>query len=273
MSLIEKLLPNEMLLLVFAKLSKPSLGAAQLVCRQWKVVGDTPSIWRTACLEAFSNCTLETNERLLYKFHRGSWKDMYLDRCHLNFNGVYVSRNTYLKQGATEWKVRNPVHLVAYYRYVKFFPDGTFLYRTTPETVSKVAKTMEVKGGSHTSRKQDHSGVQSGRYKLDGDKLYTALRYANSTSTEVRSRMKVRSTVRGAFNRLDIESIVSYDRADGSSVPMTAAPAEDEDEEIDGVERKRYSRGLAPYVFVPWESVQTHVLNLPVEQMDVFIAG
>ena len=271
--MIETLLPNEMLLMVFAKLSMSSLGVVQLVCKQWKAVGDTPSIWRSACLEAFNNFPLETNERLLYKFHRGSWKDMYLDRCHLHFNGIYVSRNTYLKQGATEWKVRNPVHLVAYYRYVRFFPDGTYLYRTSPETVAKVARTMDKRPGPHAERKHNLTGVQCGRYKLDGDKLYTALRYDNSTSTEVRSRMKVRSTVRGAFNRLDIVSIVSYDREDGSVVPMTAGPTDDDDDEIDGVERRRYSRGTAPYVFVPWESVQTHVLNLSVEKMDVYIPG
>ncbi len=44
--------------------------------------------------------------------------------------------------------------------------------------------------------------------------------YPNSASTEIRSRLKLRSTVRGANNRLDVDSIVSYDRCDGSVVPI-----------------------------------------------------
>jgi len=116
--------------------------------------------------------------------------------------------------------------------------------------------------------------VQWGRFKLDGETLYTAVRYDNSTSTEVRSRLRLRSTVRGANNRLDIRSIASYDREDGTVVPLAAVPDEDmAAQEEEGIERKTYSRGMEPYVFVPWERVATSILNLPVSQMDVFIAG
>lgn len=273
LSLIEQLLPNEMLLLVFAQLPLSSLGAVALVSRQWRGVAAAPSLWRAACADAFALCPAEVNERLLFKFHRGSWRDMYLDRPHLRFDGLYVARNTYVRMGATEWRARgNPVHLVAYYRYCRFFPDGTFLYRTTPEAVGKVARTL----ATRSARQHAANGVQAGRYRLDGERLATAMRYDNSTSTEVRARLRLRSTTRGAHNRLDIESIVSYDREDGSSVPMTGPPGpDDEEEEGDGGgdRQRRYSRGLAPYVFVPWEQVATHVLNLSVDKMDVYIPG
>lgn len=51
--------------------------------------------------------------------HRGSWRDLYLQRPHLRFDGVYVSRNTYLRTGLVEWRVKNPVHLVCYFRYYR----------------------------------------------------------------------------------------------------------------------------------------------------------
>ena len=31
---------------------------------------------------------------------------MYLDRPHLRFEGLYVSRNTYIKRGIVEWRVK-----------------------------------------------------------------------------------------------------------------------------------------------------------------------
>lgn len=48
---------------------------------------------------------------------------------------------------------------------------------------------------------------------------------------------------------------------------------EEELADQDGVETLSYQRGMAPYVFVPWDQVASSVLNLPVEKMDVYIAG
>ena len=58
---------------------------------------------------------------------------MFLQRPHMRFDGLYVSRNTYLRKGLTEWRYKNPVHLVTYFRYLRFLPDGRFITRTSPE--------------------------------------------------------------------------------------------------------------------------------------------
>lgn len=47
-----------------------------------------------------------------------------MDLPHLRYDGVYCSRNTYIKQGLKEWTVKNAVHLVCYFRYYLFRPDG-----------------------------------------------------------------------------------------------------------------------------------------------------
>ncbi len=58
---------------------------------------------------------------------------MFLQRPHMRFDGLYVSRNTYIRTGLTEWRYKNPVHLVTYFRYLRFLPDGRFITRTSPE--------------------------------------------------------------------------------------------------------------------------------------------
>ena len=88
---------------------------------------------------------------------------MFLGRPHLRFDGLYVSRNTYIRTGLVEWRVRNPVHLVCYYRYLRFFPDGTLLYRTSPDIVANVASSMVTPG---RSTKQGQP-VQDGRFRLN----------------------------------------------------------------------------------------------------------
>jgi F-box protein 9 len=254
-----------------------SLGVVQCVCRQWREAAQSPSLWRTACTEAFAFAPKEVNERLIDRDYSSDWKRMFLERSHLRFDGIYVARNTYVRTGATEWKVRNPVHLVAYFRYQRFLPNGTLLYRTSPENLAKVAKslmatTSTLEGSpANKAKRGAESHVFIGRWKLDGEKLYTALRYDNSTSTEVRCRLKLRSTVPGANNRLDIESICSYDREDGRVMPMTVGPRNDDAN--DGSDRRDYRRGTAPYVFVPMYQFHSHVINLPPDKMDVWIPG
>jgi F-box only protein C-terminal region len=54
------------------------------------------------------------------------------------------------------------------------------------------------------------------------DKLFTKVVYPNCASTEIRTRLRLRSIVRGARNRLDLLSITSYDREAGSSAPIGA---------------------------------------------------
>ena len=59
---------------------------------------------------------------------------------------------------------------------------------------------------------------------LQGSALQTVMIYANSMNTEIRAKLKLRSTSRGANNRLDVKSIVSFDKADGISIPVISMP-------------------------------------------------
>ncbi len=58
-----------------------------------------------------------------------------------------------------------------------------------------------------------------------GDRLFTKVVYPTASSSEVRTRLRMRSTVRGANNRLDILAITSYDRNSGSSSDLSGEPA------------------------------------------------
>lgn len=275
LSLIEKMLPEEMLLHIFERLPITALAAAQCVCRQWRSVGATPALWRAACMDAFFTSTPEQNAALVRAQYRGCWKRMLLDRPHLRFDGIYVSRNTYLRQGIVEWKVKNAVHLVLYFRYIRFFPDGTFSYRTSPEPLAKVHRSLALAYAQrhqlHRRGKGEAEFVQLGKFKQEGERVLTALKYDPGSSTEIRSRLRLRSTVPGANNRLDIQAIVSWDRADGQAVNMMDLQPDEEAEE--GAELRQHRRGMVSYVFVPFEQVQTHIVNLPIKEMDLYLPG
>lgn len=271
LSLIESALVDELLLYCFQYLPVTTLAAVRCVCKQWNTVGNSQSLWLHACQDVFpGDSMMSMEDRVIREFH-GNWKTMYLDRPHLRFDGLYVSRNTYIRTGIQEWRVKNPVHVVCYYRFLRFKQDGTIYYRTSPYTLSQVFKSMLYPSKSDLNGKKDQK-VFVGRYKIQNRTVFTAVQYPNSVSTEVRSKLFLRSTVRGAFNRLDIQSIVSYDHEDGRVMSMLPEEAPG-NETPDGPNKKEYRRGTEPYVFVPWERVTTSILNLPVSEMDVFIPG
>lgn len=58
--------------------------------------------------------------------YNGSWRKMYLDRPRLRFDGIYISTCNYMRPGIGQsWY--SPILMVTYYRYLRFFPNGTCL--------------------------------------------------------------------------------------------------------------------------------------------------
>lgn len=70
-----------------------------------------------------------------------------------------------------EWRANNTVHLVSYFRYFRFLPDGTFIYRTSPLVISKVVKSLTTHVRLHGEAKVSNKAgrdeqVHSGRYAI-----------------------------------------------------------------------------------------------------------
>jgi len=268
LALIQRLFPDELVFNIFSRLGPYNLGKAACVCKQWQQHTENPRHWEAACRQAFTAAhkSADLTQKTLRDKYRGSWRRMFLLTPHVRYDGLYVSRNTYIRQGAIEWRRQQTTHLVSYFRYYRFFPDGTLLYRTSPHVVSKVAKSMQ-RNPVNTAKQRDDT-VHSGRYLIKGQTVYCVVTYPNSRMTEIRSRLVVRSTHEGANNRLDIHSIYSYDRDLDMSTPFTAP-----DEDPDGLSRLEHKRGLCSCIFVPWEGVNTCILNKPVSELDFFMTG
>jgi F-box protein 9 len=173
-------------------------------------------------------------------------------------------------------------------RYYRFFPNGQLLYRTSPHVLKLVARSLartpaalaaaranpaaHARGGAA----DDAQHVYVGRYCVSGGGLRTVIVYPNSRGTEVRAKLSLRATTPGAANRIDVESLCTYDWETGTASPFPSDPAADELDAAygsGGAERQEHRRGLAPFVFVPWEQVLTHTLNLPPSKMDVYLPG
>lgn len=271
-ALIHRCLPDELLFEIFSKMSPYTLGRAACVCRKWRYTIRNPVFWRHACLKSWQITGIAENYKILQSNYNGSWKKMWLLRPRVRTDGLYVSRNTYIRPGVAEWKITKPVHIVCYFRYLRFYPSGRFLYKNSSLKIKDVAKFMNLR-----SLKGD--SVFSGHYTLSEDKVEAAFLYPGLRPTVWRIRLRLRGTVAGANNRMDLLALVTS----GINDNEVTGPEEDilgivggweEDEthnpDIPAISHKR---GLTPFVFVPFEEVETSVLNLPVERMDYFVPG
>ncbi|KAJ6954325.1 F-box protein 7-like isoform X3 [Populus alba x Populus x berolinensis] len=265
-ALIHRCLPDELLFEVFSRMAPYDLGRAACVCRKWRYTLRNPIFWRNACLKAWQLSGMVENYKILQSKYESSWRKMWLLRPRIRIDGLYVSRNTYIRAGVQEWTVTNPVHLVCYYRYMRFFPSGRFLYKTSGQTVKEVVKCM-----SFRASKTD--GVFSGRYTLTDDKVEATFMYPGLCPTMWRACLRLRGTTLGANNRMDLLSLsTSKVNSDGIIEPGEDILGSVELQE-NVISRISHQRGLVPFAFVPFEEVETSVLNLPVEKMDYYVPG
>lgn len=265
---IHRLLPDELLFEVFARMNPYNLGRASCVCRKWRYTIRNPLFWRNACLKAWQLSGVVENYKILQSRYYGSWRKMWLLRPRVRTDGLYVSRNTYIRAGVAEWKVTNPVHVVCYFRYLRFFPSGRFLYKNSSQKVKDVAKCMKLRASKADC-------IFSGHYTLSDDKIEAALLYPGMRPTVLRIRLRLRGTTEGANNRMDLLSLVTSgvndSEADGPEEDILGW--QDDETHNPDVPAISHRRGLTTFVFVPFEEVETSVLNLPVDKMDYFVPG
>ena len=99
---------------------------------------------------AFSTIT----ERLLHTAYGSSWRQMLRSRPRIRFNGCYISTVNYTRPGATSTNTLTwgaPVHVVTYFRYLRFFRDGTVISLLTTSEPADVVHhlTKENLHGHH----------------------------------------------------------------------------------------------------------------------------
>lgn len=131
--------------------------------------GDVNEHWRGA----------PSDEALLPKY-RDSWREMFRLRPRIRYNGIYISTCNYHRSGghsgnSLAWNT--PVHIVTYYRYLRFFPDGTVLSLLTTHEPAEVVYSFSKHhltpahlgglpiGGSALSQWGKYVG--HGRWRLD----------------------------------------------------------------------------------------------------------
>ncbi|GFU12923.1 f-box only protein 9 [Trichonephila clavipes] len=145
-----------------------SLEKIAKVCRGFYICCRDSEIWRLICLRTWDMSIDNPNKY-------GSWRNMFIQRPHLAFNGVYISKTTYVRYGEASFQDSHykPCYLVEYYRYLRFFPDGVVLMLTTPDDpYQSIYKVRQ--------KKSKDPNVMSGRFKLVGNTVMAVVKKPKS---------------------------------------------------------------------------------------------
>jgi len=128
-----------------------------MVCCGFYIAARDPELWRLACLKVWG-----VRLGILDSVYP-TWRHMFVERPHVWYNGVYISKITYVRHGETAYQDQfyRPWHLVVYYRYLKFFADGTMFMLTTPDEPSTVVQGLKW-------RQPRFQGILKGTYRLVG---------------------------------------------------------------------------------------------------------
>lgn len=159
-----------------------SLEQVSRVCHGFYLVARNPEIWHRACVKIWG---INTGTPGVY----GSWRQMFIHRPHPRFNGCYISRTTYFRCGASNFRDASyqPWHVVQYYRYVRFFPDGFVSMLTTPDEPVSVVTHLRTKEPRNLQ-------VVKGMYRFHGPNVSLVLK---RQSREMSNRRKGRRHLGG----------------------------------------------------------------------------
>ncbi|NXG89463.1 FBX9 protein, partial [Stercorarius parasiticus] len=108
-------LPMEVLMYIFrwvvsSDLDLRSLEQLSLVCRGFYICARDPEIWHQVCLKIWGR---SCNKLVPY----ASWREMFLERPRVRFDGVYISKTKYIRQGEQSLDgFYRAWHQVEYYR-------------------------------------------------------------------------------------------------------------------------------------------------------------
>ncbi|ESO01916.1 hypothetical protein HELRODRAFT_65544, partial [Helobdella robusta] len=155
-------LPVEILTYIFkwvvsSNLDTDSLESLALVCKSFYSLARAEDIWKLICMRTW--------EKNIALSSYSSFRQMFMKRPRVKFNGCYINKTTYFRSGEKSFDgLYKPMHVVHSFRYLRFYPEGTVYMLTSPKLPLNVLPDLK-------TRNTYVQGLLQGHYKLNNDKV------------------------------------------------------------------------------------------------------
>ncbi|RHZ84035.1 hypothetical protein Glove_86g126 [Diversispora epigaea] len=199
-------LPNELITCILQQLimngDVTSLERFGLACKKFWLLSREASLWKYLCQKAYRDINLSYEASNLLqeeylKLYDNDWRKMYIERPRIRFDGVCISKCHYLRPGSTEISWNQPIHLVTYFRYLRFYPDGTCISLLTTSEPKLLVKNF--------SYEYKSKGFMKGEWSFDEYNNILRITAIDRDLSRIKFHMtfELRSTSRGKNNKLN----------------------------------------------------------------------
>jgi len=168
---------------VSAELDLKSLENFSQVCRGFFLASRASDIWRLVCVQTWGLAGLPMEEPGF-----GGWRTLFITRPRVNFNGCYISKMSYLREGERGFQDNEfykSWHMVQYYRLVRFFPGGRVLMVTTAEEPSAAVKLLNSRNNCAIQ------GCMFGHYRTVNNRVICIVQKTKNSSNNVSSNRRM----------------------------------------------------------------------------------
>eukprot|EP00347_Sterkiella_histriomuscorum_P003574 403363766 len=182
-------LPQELISHIFTYLGLKCFLSTPMVCKEWNEIfkkKSTGQIFKKHCLNLWNKNLYSATAKFLAKF--SNWRHMIRMRPFLRYDGFYVCKMMYIRQGLSETSMNNPVHQVISYKYIRFYQDGSCVSLYTNSNpkkfLPKIKQQLQTLNKSGTQQENQHHpeyqlytqadshiSINTGNYKIQNDYL------------------------------------------------------------------------------------------------------
>jgi F-box protein 9 len=170
-------IPDELLLNIILHVSLSSLRSLSqisLICKKLLSLSQGEnSLYKALCFHYFA--PFDTPADLLSRVveYNNDWRKMLIERPRLRFDGCYIATCHYLRPGVSDFSWNTPMHMVTYFRFIRFFKSGkciTVLTTSEPKEVVhsidwETLGTVGLKEGSDGNWRMSETGAVSVEFK------------------------------------------------------------------------------------------------------------
>ena len=206
-----------------------SLEILGRTCWKFRLLTKSPSLWREIVRETYYQPILDPALSLatLYERHHSDWRTAFINQPRVRLNGCYIAACHYARPGLSEDAWVRVIHVVEFYRSIRFLPDGTALSLLTTdppsETVRKLEPGLKAKGFSKGRWELFENGLEDDQEegRPRGPKVVVEdLRDKSMQKYAFRMVFGLRSTTRGRWNKLDLLEYFSVNLTNGEVLPL-----------------------------------------------------
>ena len=129
-------------------------------CKWFYNLARTPQLWQAACRKIWPEVWPPSDST--------SWRAIFINKPHMRFDGVYVSRIKYFRHGEQKPNLCCTLQTVFYHRFLRFFPDGLVLSLNTTQAPQSAVAALK-------DRASPNKDVTYGQYTISGQELKVVL--------------------------------------------------------------------------------------------------